>query len=71
MFDKKEHRAGITRDEVSERLGVSISTVDRWKRRGVLKVSKKVGKRLYFDSHSIQEIHEFLKLRERVKSGPL
>lgn len=50
------NRLALTRTEVAEILGISVSSVDRIRRRGLLRASVSIRRVLY----SIQEIERFL-----------
>ena len=54
----------MTRNHVSKLLGVSLSTVDRMKKRGVLEISDRIGNVVLFDHTSVSHAREFLDLRE-------
>ena len=54
----------MTRDHVSKMLEVSLSTVDRMKKRGVLEISGRIGNVVLFDPDSVSQVRAFLKMRE-------
>jgi len=62
-------RVPMTRDHVSEMLEVSLSTVDRMKRRGVLEISGRIGNVVLFDPDSVSQVRAFLKMREWFLGG--
>ena len=61
----------LTREGVSEILGVSISTVDRMKKRGILKVRERTEKGIQFEKDSVIQAQEYLYLRELYRLGEL
>jgi len=65
-MDEREidHAVPMTRDHVSKVLGVSLSSIDRMKRRGILELSGRIGNVVIFDRGSVSQAQEFLKMRE-------
>lgn len=65
-MDEKEidHGVPMTRDHVSKVLGVSLSSIDRMKRRGILELSSTRGNVVIFDSGSVAQAQEFLEKRK-------
>ena len=66
-MDEREidHAVPMTREHVSKVLGVSLSSVNRMKRRGILELSSRIGNVVIFDSGSVAQAQEFLKRRKR------
>lgn len=54
----------MTREHVSKVLGVSLSSIDRMKRRGILELSGRIGNVVVFDHDSVTKVGDFLTLRE-------
>ena len=65
-MDEREidHAVPMTRDHVSKVLGVSLSSIDRMKRRGILELSGRIGNVVIFDRGSVSQVQEFLKRRK-------
>ena len=65
-MDEREidHALPMTRDHVSKVLGVSLSSIDRMKRRGILELSGRIGNVVVFEPGSVSQAKEFLKMRE-------
>ncbi len=65
-MDEREidHAVPMTRDHVSKVLGVSLSSIDRMKRRGILELSGRIGNVVIFDHDSVTKVGDFLTLRE-------
>ena len=55
----------LTRDYVSKVLNISLSSVDRMRQKGGLKIERRIGNVILFDSGSVSQAQEFLQLRER------
>ena len=66
IMDEREidHTVPMTRDHVSKVLGVSLSSIDRMKRRGILELSGRIGNVVIFEPGSVSQAKEFLKMRE-------
>ena len=54
----------LTRDYVSKVLNISLSSVDRMRQKGGLKIERRIGNVILFDSGSVSQAQEFLQLRE-------
>ena len=54
----------MTRDHVSKVLGVSLSSIDRMKRRGILELSGRIGNVVIFDRGSVSQVRDFLEMRD-------
>ena len=65
-MDEREidHAVPMTREHVSKVLGVSLSSVNRMKRRGILELSSRIGNVVIFDSGSVAQAQEFLEKRK-------
>ena len=65
-MDEREidHTVPMTRDHVSKVLGVSLSSIDRMKRRGILELSGRIGNVVIFDHDSVTQAQKFLQMRE-------
>ncbi len=55
----------LTRDYVSKVLNISLSSVDRMRQKGGLKIERRIGNVILFDHDSVSQAHEYLQLRER------
>ena len=66
IMDEREidHTVPMTRDHVSKVLGVSLSSIDRMKRRGILELSGRIGNVVVFDHDSVTQAKKFLQMRE-------
>ena len=65
-MDEREidHTVPLTRDHVSKVLGVSLSSIDRMKRRGILELSGRIGNVVIFDQDSVTRAQEFLQSKK-------
>ena len=54
----------MTREHVARTLNVSLSSVDRLRKRGVLESSGRIGNVAIIDAESVSEVKKYLKMRE-------
>lgn len=54
-------RAGLTREEAAEALAVHVDTIDRWRRRGLLRSTRPAGGRVLIDPASLRALIEAAK----------
>ena len=64
MGEKEIGHVPMTRYHVARALGVSLSSVDRMRNRGVLETSGRIGNVVIFDGDSVSQVRDFLEMRD-------
>ena len=69
MNNSTEITGLVTRGRASRLLGVSESTIDRMRKRGVLSDRGTVGKIVLIEPESVRQVRDFLRRREIYAQG--